>query len=103
MPFFQKWLLTSGVTFVIIFALSCFYVIYRNISLHPSSLDYNGIYQRRRRRNFPIVVAIFFIVSILLGVIAAGIWEGYNYYFIAGAVYGPLLCLANISFISLDL
>lgn len=77
MIFLHKWLLSSCVTMAILFILSFLFSTINEIPIHPSVLlDDEYPYSRRRKLNRRRGIVIFFLISIFLGAIAAGIWMG---------------------------
>lgn len=81
MPFLSKWMLSSCVIAGILFILSFIFSAIREIPVHPSVLsDDKYPYSRKRKRNRRWVIGAIFLLSILFGAIAAGIWTGIDYY-----------------------
>ncbi len=80
MVFLYKWTLSSCVIMAILFILSFIFSTIHEIPVHPSALlDEKHPYSRRRKRNFSKGISIAFLLSIIFGAIAAGIWMGLDF------------------------
>ncbi len=99
--FLSRWLWISEIIFMLILTLSIYLSVRKFFFLSPS-VRLLKITAWKFWTHLFWGIVIFLIISFVLGAIISGAWEGFSYFF-AEAVYGPLLCLVNISASRLNL